>query len=149
MKKRSLSAKIQAHKITELATVRYSRINRTIPVILKRIRQKRKPCEDCPRSVKDRRLEAHCILKPIRHWIQKCVNCDQYLDRDTGEYNLTWMQAHNKAVTASGYFRSTQYKSMVEMREARRRELAREASRRYSERQKSLRNPQDHKDSDK
>jgi len=149
MKKRSLSAKIQAHKITELATVRYSRINHTIPVILKRIRQKRKPCEDCPRLVKDRRLEATCILKPIRHWIQKCVNCDQYLDRDTGEYNLTWMQAHNRAVTDSGWYRSQGYKDQVEMREARRRELARECRLRHAARQKSLKNQLNHKDSDK
>lgn len=149
MKKQSLSAKIQAEKISELGRVRYSRINVTLPIIFKHHRHKAKLCEDCPRKVRDRRVEAHCILKPIRHWIQKCVNCDKFLDRKTGAYTLSWQEAHNRAVTDSGWYRSQGYKNQVEMREARRRQLAREAQRRFSERQKELKNKLIRQDSDK
>jgi hypothetical protein len=149
MNKRKLSARAQQRKITELATVRYSKINDSFPLILRRIKHKKKRCEDCPKTVKDRRLEATCVLKPMRHWLIKCTKCDLFLDRHTGKYTMDWHQAHNRAITDSGYWSSDEYRNQVEMREARRRELARAASKRCSDRKKLLTNQLIHKDSDK
>ena len=138
MKKRSISAKTQARKITELATVRYSKINHTIPVILRRIKHKRKRCEDCPKTVSDRRLEATCVLKPTRHWVIKCTKCDLFLDRDTGKYALNWTQAHQKAITKSGFYQSKEYKDYQIQRMARKQQVNRECRRRYVAKQKAL-----------
>jgi len=149
MKKKALSAKIQTEKISQLARVRYSKINKTLPVIMKRIRKKSKRCEDCSLNVKDRRLEATCVLKPMRHWLQKCMNCDLFLDRHTGKYTMDWHQAHNRAITDSGYWSSDEYRNQMETARRRRLKLAREANERYRNKQKALTNQLNTEQTDK
>ena len=149
MNKRKLSARAQQRKITELATVRYSKINESLPLILRRIKHKKKRCEDCPKTVKDRRLEATCVLKPMRHWLIKCTKCDLFLDRHTGKYTMDWHQAHNRAITDSGYWSSDEYRNQMETRRKRSLEMAREANKRYRLRQKELTNQLNPEQTDK
>lgn len=149
MKKKTLTAKAQAEKIFQLARVRYSKINKTLPVILRRIKHKKKRCEDCSFSVKDRRVEATCVFKPKKHWLQKCMNCDLFLDRHTGKYTLDWQQAHNRAITDMGYYSSDEYHNLIEKRHKRRLEIARQANERYRNKLKALKSAQNPEHTDK
>jgi hypothetical protein len=66
------------------------------------------------------------------------MNCDLFLDRHTGKYTMDWHQAHNRAITDSGYWSSDEYRNQMETARRRRLKLAREANERYRNKMKSL-----------
>lgn len=109
MKSKILTLEQQRARIAELAEMKPVRINKqintSIPAILKQIRHRRKKCEDCRSTVKNRVLEATMVFWPVRHWIQKCRNCKNFLNHKTGKYEFTWQQAHSSILVQIGYFR--------------------------------------------
>jgi len=52
-----------------------------------------KQCDDCERTVTDRRTAIKLYETPYPHWRNVCLNCKKIKNPDSGEYNLTDKQA--------------------------------------------------------
>lgn len=108
MKKPLTREQIREH-LNRLAIMRDVKINKSInasvPPILRKILHTKRRCEDCPRTVKNRVVEAHMVFYPVRHWLQKCTKCDVFLNHRTGRYELSWQTAHSQTLTDIGYHR--------------------------------------------
>jgi hypothetical protein len=106
MKKPLTREQIREH-LNRLAIMKDVKINKTInptvPPVLRKILQTKRRCEDCPRIVKNRVIEAHVVFYPVRHWLQKCNKCDAHFNHRTGRYELSWQTAHSQTLTDIGY----------------------------------------------
>lgn len=108
MKKSLTREQIREH-LNRLAIMRDVKINKTtnptVPAVLRKILHPKRRCEDCPRTVKNRVVEAHVVFYPVRHWLQRCNKCDAFLCHRTGRYQLSWQTAHSQTLTDIGYHR--------------------------------------------
>ena len=81
--------------------------NPTVPAILRKIIHTKRRCEDCPRTVKNRVVEAHMVFYPVRHWLQQCDKCKMFLCRRTNKYHINWQTAHSQTLVDIGHFRKS------------------------------------------
>lgn len=106
MKKPLTREQIREH-LNRLAIMRDVKINKTtnptVPAVLRKIIHTKRRCEDCPRTVKNRVVEAHVVFYPVRHWLHQCNKCHAFLCHRTGKYQLNWHTAHNQTLTDIGY----------------------------------------------
>ena len=58
------------------------------PLHVESIRHEPKPCEDCDRTVENRRVQIRHHTSPQPHFRRKCLNCKLYYNNLTKQYDL-------------------------------------------------------------
>ena len=62
--------------------------NPTWGIIIKKIKSITKPCDDCGKRVKDRKLWTKLYTFPVQHLRTSCSGCNLTKNPETGEFSL-------------------------------------------------------------
>lgn len=66
--------------------------NETVGPVICELKSATRPCEDCGKTVKDRRVLCRYHDDIVPHWREQCRSCMAYRDPFTGEFTLKGTQ---------------------------------------------------------
>jgi hypothetical protein len=65
---------------------------------IKKLKPIIKPCEDCGKECKDRKVARTLYTFPERHWRQHCSSCNRVQDPETKQFDIFPIKAQNHFV---------------------------------------------------